>query len=168
MSSPTLKEIKRYLTDNGVDYSDCFERCELVARFQEIRITKEKSAVEALKAKANAAFRRRSTEHAVRLYTDAAVAACALHDIDPAAALNLLVLLLANRSQAFLQLHLPSHAICDAEHCVRLDSAYVKGHARLAAACLALGQITRASEQLEQAGTAPTDLTRQPALMRLP
>ena len=158
---PTLKEAKAFLSTNGVDFSDCFERCDLLERFAQVRISVERTAISRAKTKANAAFRRQSLEYAVRQYTDAALMSCALHPFDAAEAIRYVVLLLANRSQALLQLSLPTRALRDAQQCVRLDPSYVKGHARLAAACLALGQphtsVAHLTRGLDAAANAPEE-----------
>ena len=161
---PPLKEVKAYLNAAGVDFSDCFERCELIERFRAVRIKSERTVVERMKAKANAAFRRHSLEYAVRQYTDAALAACALHDA--AEARHFIVLLLANRSQALLMLQLPARALRDAQNCVRLEPSYVKGHARLAAACLALGRLRRGIVHLNLALECSADAPEQQASLK--
>ena len=81
-ASPPLKEVKAFLTQHHVDISGIFERSELLDRFNTLRLEESLSHVDRLKARANAAFRRGSTAYSVRLYTEAALAALALHD-DP-------------------------------------------------------------------------------------
>lgn len=161
----TLKEAKKYLVSAGVDFSDCLERSELLERFRAVRLTRESSEIERTKLKANAAFRRQSLEFAIRQYTLAALATCALHKIDAQEAVKLMTLLLANRSQALLQLQLPLRALRDARQCVRLDPSYVKGHARLAAAHLAIGQPHRAVARLKRALQVAADAPEQQTLL---
>ena len=147
----SAKEAIRYLTARGVDFSDCFELNELRERFHKVKLLSNSRAAEKAKAKANAAFKRKSHVLAVRLYTEALGIACAVHDADVGVATRLVVLSLANRSMAYLNLGLAKRALADARRCVFLDPSYMKGLARVAAAYLALGQPESALEHLEAA-----------------
>ncbi len=83
--------IQAYLSEAGVDFTDCFERAELIERFRSVKLERSVTDVEQIKAKANAAFKRESYEYAVRLYTEASLAALALFDVDPGRGRSLLV-----------------------------------------------------------------------------
>ena len=105
-----MRTVKKYLQDAGVDTNDLLERADWIEKFNSVRIGEETAAIEKAKAKANAAYGRRSFEFAVRLYTEAALAACALHELDAAGAAHFVAVVLANRSLAFLNLQLPARA----------------------------------------------------------
>ena len=83
--------IQAYLSAAAVDFSDCFERAELIERFRTVQLERSVTDVEQMKAKANAAFKRESYEYAVRLYTEASLAALALFGMDPDRGRSLLV-----------------------------------------------------------------------------
>ena len=83
--------MQAYLSAAGVDFSDCFERAELIERFLSVKLERSVTDVEQIKAKANAAFKRESYEYAVRLYSEASLAALALFDVDPGRGRSLLV-----------------------------------------------------------------------------
>lgn len=83
--------IQAYLSAAAVDFSDCFERAELIERFRTVQLERSVTDVEQMKAKANAAFKRESYEYAVRLYTEASLAALALFGVDPGRGRSLLV-----------------------------------------------------------------------------
>jgi hypothetical protein len=136
----SLKAAKAFLEAKGVDYSDCFEKCDLLARFAAIKVSAERNKIERAKAKANGAFKRQSHACAVRLYTDAIAQAFMLHSMSESGASSWLTVLLANRAAAYLQLNLPRRALHDALLCVHLDGQFMKGHARVAAAYTALGK----------------------------
>ena len=123
-----LKEAKAYLSARGIDFSDCFERSELLERFQSVKLSCERGAIEKAKLKANAAFKRKSHAYAIRLYTEAIGAACKLQQFDDAAARKLCAVLLTNRSFAYLQLQMPRRALRDAHHSATLDPDYIKAH----------------------------------------
>ena len=74
-----------------MDFTDCFERAELIERFRSVKLERSVTDVEQIKAKANAAFKRESYEYAVRLYTEASLAALALFDMDSGRGRSLLV-----------------------------------------------------------------------------
>ena len=153
---PSVREMKRVLNAANVDYSDCFELTELTARFDAVRLQAQQSRVGVLKAKANAAFKRRSFAFAVRLYTEALVAA---HAMAAESRDQLLVPLLSNRSACYLRLGLPQPALADAERCVQLDAAFLKGLHRLAAANQQLGRLAEAKSALERRPVSYTHLT---------
>ena len=132
----------------------------LTARFEAVRLFQQ-SRVDALKAKANAAFKRRSFAFAVRLYTDALVAA---HAMEAESRDPLLVPLLSNRSSCYLRLGLPQPALIDAERCVELDAASLKGLHRLAAANQQLGLLAEARSALERALAIDTEPENRDAL----
>lgn len=138
-ASVSVKAAKQFLDERKVDYSDCFERNELLQRFASVKINVDKAIIEKAKMKANGAFKRQSHAASVRLYTEALALTCKLHASDEEGATARMALLLANRSMAYLQLALPRQALEDAQLCVHLDAKFMKGHARLAAACLAMG-----------------------------
>ena len=144
-AQPSVREMKRVLNAANVDYSDCFELSELSERFDAVRLQAQQSRVGVLKAKANAAFKRRSFAFAVRLYTEALVAA---HAMAAESRDQLLVPLLSNRSACYLRLGLPQPALADAERCVQLDAAFLKGLHRLAAANQQLGRLAEAKSAL--------------------
>ena len=148
-----------------MDFTDCFERAELIERFRSVKLERSVTDVEQIKAKANAAFKRESYEYAVRLYTEASLAALALFDVDPGRGRSLLVRrcqaraapsrpgaspelsprrakvqLLSNRARAYLELRMPLVAMEDAQQCLQLDPSFVKAYHRLAAAHSALGR----------------------------
>ena len=154
-----------YLCAAAVDFSDCFERAELIERFRTVQLERSVTDVEQMKAKANAAFKRESYEYAVRLYTEASLAALALFGVDPGRGRSLLVRpcharpahpvpshrlsgrracakvqLLSNRARAYLELCMPLVAMEDAQQCLQLDPSFVKAYHRLAAAHTALGR----------------------------
>ena len=154
-----------YLCAAAVDFSDCFERAELIERFRTVQLERSVTDVEQMKAKANAAFKRESYEYAVRLYTEASLAALALFGVDPGRGRSLLVRpcharpahpvpshrlsgrrayakvqLLSNRARAYLELCMPLAAMEDAQQCLQLDPSFVKAYHRLAAAHTALGR----------------------------
>ena len=157
--------IQAYLSEAGVDFTDCFERAELIERFRSVKLERSVTDVEQIKAKANAAFKRESYEYAVRLYTEASLAALALFDVDPGRGRSLLVRpcqaraapsrpgaspelsprrakvqLLSNRARAYLELRMPLVAMEDAQQCLQLDPSFIKAYQRLAAAHSALGR----------------------------
>ena len=157
--------IQAYLSAAAVDFSDCFERAELIERFRSVKLERSVTEVEQIKAKANAAFKRESYEYAARLYTEASLAALALFDVDPGRGHSLLVRpcqaraapsrpgaspelsprrakvpLLSNRARAYLELRMPLVAMEDAQQCLQLDPSFVKAYHRLAAAHTALGR----------------------------
>ena len=158
---PSVREMKRVLNAANVDYSDCFELTELTARFDAVRLQAQQSRVGVLKAKANAAFKRRSFAFAVRLYTEALVAA---HAMAAESRDQLLVPLLSNRSACYLRLGLPQPALADAERCVQLDAAFLKGLHRLAAANQQLGRLAEAKSALERALAIDTEPENHDAL----
>ena len=82
----SLKAAKAFLEAKGVDYSDCFEKCDLLARFAAIKVSAERNKIERAKAKANGAFKRQSHACAVRLYTDAIAQAFMLHSMSESGA----------------------------------------------------------------------------------
>ena len=131
---PSLREVKAYLSAARVDFSDCFERTELIERFRAVQLERQVTDVEQMKAKANAAFKRQSYEYAVRMYTDAVLATDALHAVDQSRARSLQVQLLSNRSRAYMELGIPLAAMEDAQRCLQLDPAFLKAYHRLAAA----------------------------------
>lgn len=151
----TLKQVKAYLTERHVDHADCFEKTELIARFRSVQLSEKVADVERIKAKANAAFKRQSFEYAVRLYTDATLAAFALDAVDATRARGLLVTLLSNRARAYSELVMPRAALDDAQQCLRLDPTFVKGYHRLAAAQVALGRLSEAAVALETGLATP-------------
>ena len=158
---PSVREMKRVLNAANVDYSDCFELSELSERFDAVRLQAQQSRVGVLKAKANAAFKRRSFAFAVRLYTEALVAA---HAMAAESRDQLLVPLLSNRSACYLRLGLPQPALADAERCVQLDAAFLKGLHRLAAANQQLGRLAEAKSALERALAIDTEPENHDAL----
>eukprot|EP00908_Phaeocystis_cordata_P017548 Transcript_28903.p1 GENE.Transcript_28903~~Transcript_28903.p1 ORF type:complete len:671 (-),score=175.50 Transcript_28903:189-2201(-) len=148
---PSLREVKAYLSAARVDFSDCFERTELIERFRAVQLERQVTDVEQMKAKANAAFKRQSYEYAVRMYTDAVLATDALHAVDQSRARSLQVQLLSNRSRAYMELGIPLAAMEDAERCLQLDPAFLKAYHRLAAAHTSLRRFHDASVVLRQA-----------------
>lgn len=156
--------VQAYLSAAAVDYSDCFERAELIQRFRTVQLERSITDVEQMKAKANAAFKRESYAYAVRLYTEAFLAALALFGVDPGRGRSLLVRpchahsthpfrpaaewhcirvkvqLLSNRARAYLEMCMPLAAMEDAQQCLQLDPSFVKAYHRLAAAHTALGR----------------------------
>ena len=134
-ASVSVKAAKQFLDERKVDYSDCFERNELLQRFASVKINVDKAIIEKAKMKANGAFKRQSHAASVRLYTEALALTCKLHASDEEGATARMALLLANRSIAICSL-LSTAALEDAQLCVHLDAKFMKGHARLAAACL--------------------------------
>ena len=157
LMTTSLREAKRILAENGVDISDIFEKGDLLARFNQFRITQCSFISERAKAKANLAFKRRSFAYAVRLYTEAALKACALHSIDATSARNVLVLLLGNRAASYLALQMPARAEADAAQCTVLDPLYVKGFVRRAAACMAMEKAHEATLHLTRALELPIE-----------
>lgn len=147
-TQPSLREIKRFLSELKIDYSDCFEKSELTERYRMVHIEQQRAQINAMKERANAALKRRSFEFAVRLYTEAALACTHLHVEDVSHATSLLALVLANRSLAYIHLALPRRALIDAQHCVRLNPGYARGRARYAAAYVACERPERAVAQL--------------------
>lgn len=122
---PTLSKAKAWLTQQGIDVSDCFERSELFARYAEVKGRIHALREQRLRAKANRAVQRKSYALAVRLYTDAlGVPACRA----------LRAVLHANRSTAYSNLGLCRAALDDGERAVELDPSYVKGYFRLGCA----------------------------------
>jgi stress-induced-phosphoprotein 1 len=89
-------------------------------------------AADALKAKGNAALQRGDFGGAVAAYT-AAIAACPHHHV-----------LYGNRAAARIGLRAFDDAIRDAEACISLEPAYIKGFARLATALAGRGDVVAA------------------------
>lgn len=81
---------------------------------------------EALKAQGNAAFARDEFRDAVRLYGKALLLQPDSH------------IIFSNRSAAYLKKGDLADALADAEACVRLQPAWVKGYSRLASALVAM------------------------------
>lgn len=67
----SAREIKEQLAAARVDFSDCFEKSELVKRLRLHRKTEAAARVQEVKALANSAFLRGGYALAIRFYTEA-------------------------------------------------------------------------------------------------
>eukprot|EP00802_Teleaulax_amphioxeia_P001751 Tamp_01753.p1 GENE.Tamp_01753~~Tamp_01753.p1 ORF type:complete len:371 (+),score=83.88 Tamp_01753:35-1114(+) len=128
----SAREIKERLTAARVDFSDCFEKRELVKRLRDHCRALDDDKVQEVKALANSAFSRGGFALAIRYYTEA-LSLCGDDDSSEVAAQ-----LRSNRAIALLKLNQVAHARTEAEECTKRAPWFAKGYLRLAAAAARL------------------------------
>ena len=80
LDTMSAREIKERLAAARVDFSDCFEKSELVKRLRQHREAEAAERVQEVKALANSAFSRGGYALAIRFYTEA-LDLCAHDDV---------------------------------------------------------------------------------------
>jgi len=148
----SAKQIKEALTDAHVDFSDCFEKSELVARLQSHIAQENADTVLKAKACANESYSRGSYALAVRHYDNAlGCLKAASHHAPLTADERLLAAQVhSNRSLAQLRLGQVHAALADARVCVAVCLDFPKGYLRLANALAAHARHAHALAALRQ------------------
>ena len=133
----STREIKELLQLKRVDFSDCFEKSDLVRRLRNYQEKENEDKVQEIKALANSAFGRGGFALAIRYYTEALV----LCDDSSEVAAQLR----SNRSIALLKLDQVAKARWEAEECTRKAPWFSRGYLRLGNAAARQGDYTGAA-----------------------